>query len=261
MNKLAATATAVMVLSVISFLISLGPVAPENRPLPPAVHQLRAISQGLFQYHQATGTFPHDPRGFRHALYKLHPNVHETAFSLNPDSDSSPPQFDHSSQQLLGGDIVYLNQPLSDLSGPEMVVLYAVGCPDRTWVLTSHGSPTIREFTLPPTNSLLGSFVTLDGFLVADRGTYDRWTETHFAPFSCTSDSHQVTSTKASTHTNTFHYESGHLSSCTVDTSYGTITETVTTDELGQITSLSRSPLNTKDIIESLWSEVANAAR
>lgn len=222
----------------------------EHRPLPPAVLKLRRIKNALDYHLYEHNTLPFDERGYRHALYKLHLWVDASDFQLFDRSDVPPPRWDHSTQSLIGGDTVYLNQRVTQRF-PCRVIFFATSPGDGTfaWVAHSASGPWSATFPASPTLALLGSFLTEDNFYVRGLDTFHDFTLTHNRVSSQTWVNGNVVSSKGSQIQIAYRYKSGRLSDCTVTLEGGKITETFQTDEMGQIVSVQRSPRNWRELL------------
>lgn len=248
--------TSTIVLICVSVLVSLllpviQPVS--HRPLPPAIKKLRKINDAVEQYRTKYGHFPHDDRGQQYALYELHPYVSADVFQLFED-DGPAPYWDHQLRQLQGGDVLYINQPLADLSESQ---LFLIAKPEAnanwTWTAYTSFGPRSATFAATPDARVLGSIRTIDDLHVVGRQLYQDMAVTHVvsgSPWTTTwHNGRTLVSASVAGRSMRYDFQAGRLRTCTISTSKGTVTETFTTDEFGQITGVTRTPENWREIL------------
>lgn len=237
-----------------------------RRPLPPAVKKIREIERALAQYHYERGHLPFDERGPSFALYKLHTIVAADVFLLNEDAKVAPPKWDRVSQQLQGGDVIYINQPLSNVEQSPRVFM-AKPRPGEKWTWTGHcfWGPRSAQFAVPPDERILGSFSTVDNFDVVGHELFEDLAITHVvAGHSWTTTSHNDTgleylvSAQVAGRFMRYKFDKGRLVRCVIDVPAGEIMEEFETDELGQITAVRRTPENWRQLLGEIEDDQDN---
>jgi hypothetical protein len=242
------------VLAVAWFLFQPGCQDAENRRASSGLRKLRRINGALTEYCEKHRAMPADDLGYRYALYQLNALVDAGDFQVLDHEDRLAPSWDHERKRLLGGDIVYLNQPILAMY-PARVILFARPSGDQrsTYVGYSNFTASYEEFPVPPTDRLLGSYRHGDFFAV-DRRVYEELQLTDRSRMGKQWTSHWTSSIgpdweKCEDCEMQFEYSGGRLSRCRIKTALGTIDETFETDALGRITSVSRSPNNWRELL------------
>ena len=226
---------------------------PSKRPLPPAIKKLREIESAMAEYRHKNGHLPHDERGQEFALYQLHPFVSADAFHLI-DDEGQTPYWDHNAQQLRGGDVIYVNQPLAD-SMESQLFLIAKPKSNANWTYAAYTGfgPHSAEYAATPDEHVLGSFRTVDDFHVSGSELFQDLAATHVvygSPWTTTGNSEQgLVSASVAGRSMKYQFHEGRLTHCTITTQQGTVIETFTTDKFGQITGVNRVPDNWRKIL------------
>ena len=250
----------VLVVVVASGILLPAVLSTRSRRLPPAFFKIRDIEVALGNYAHEHGNLPFDERGPTFALYKLHELVDAKNFLLNEGSKNVPPEWDHATQQLRGGDVIYINQPISKFESGQIVFM-AKPKPGEKWTWVGHvfGGPRSASFAMPPDERILGSFRTVVDFYVVGERLYDDLASTHVvvghswaSTSSCDSAGVRLMSSEVAGRSMRYSFDNDRLVRCVIHVRAGEITEEFETDELGQITAVRRTPENWRQLLGEL---------
>ena len=207
-------------------------------------HLLRlAVALGNYQF--THGRLPYDERGSEAALYLLRDTVDVSTFDGAP-RKRNPAKWDEDSKVLVNGDFAYLNVPVTSQSNHRVVACtMPIGKSRLVFYTSVEGFVRWIELPSDGVQQLLGSWITVEGELVADAQTFTEWCKTHpffSGQYSITGDNYaKVLETSAGV-TIRCRYKNGRLFHCTIVTPMGEIKESVKTDNLGRIVDVVREP-------------------
>jgi hypothetical protein len=210
-----------------------------------AQHKLKRIVSVLQEYQRSHGTLPYSEKGPGAALFLLHQLTHPGEFECRTRNEKRlPARWDWRLSQLLNGDIGFLNEPHSRLDSSRVIVACDL---DVIRQLYATGDGVVRRSRQPiPDSQLLGSWVTIEGFLVIGKSTFDKWCETHPlegpAQVRTMEEGPGPYDAQFNDGSNVqYYYVDGRLSGCTIIAANGSvIDEAVETDRYGCITAISR---------------------
>jgi hypothetical protein len=220
---------------------------PHEVELNNATRNLRDIVNALYEYQRANKMLPYSERGEGASLFLLQPLIGAAAFDVRSPKDKKPhAQWDAKSQQLVNGNVSYLNEPQTKLDSWRVILACDF---DDARKLYATGDGVIRGTKEPiPTPALVGSWVTREDFIVVGKSTFDNWCETHplngFAELTFVDEGRNPTDAILDDGSKVhYSYEDGRLKGCKITTASGRrITETIQTDQYGRIVGISRSP-------------------
>jgi hypothetical protein len=245
----------------LGLLIAIGAICAigcdQRRGLPVATKKCRRIVMAIEKYHDAHGHIPYDERGPEYALYALHDLIDADQFQLRESSNAEQPRWDHESKRLIGGDVVYINQPLTTSKDWGAIIFMRKPTSDETW--TDVGRLGFRgwtaKFAATPDRRILGSFETVDEIYVVGRTLFEDLASTHVMSgqsWTTTSDSdHGLIEASAGDRKLRYHYLDGRIGECEIETPRGIIKEEFRTDSLGQVIGVTRSPPNWRQVLGS----------
>jgi hypothetical protein len=217
---------------------------------PVGVERSRRIMIALAQYLETNGRIPFDERGPDYALYKLHDLIDADQFQLRESATIERPRWDPDSRRLVGGDVVYINRPLTESEGLDAIIFMGTPTAGEKWTYVGHlGSGAwIAAFAATPGRQILGSFRTVDDLYVVGSALFEDLAATHVLSghsWSTTSDSeHGLISATVADRELRYQFVDGRIVQCEIQTPRGTIREEFRTDSLGQIIGATRSPAN-----------------
>jgi hypothetical protein len=218
---------------------------------------LRQISIALATYSDRYGSLPYDPKGPEYALYPLAEDLPASCFDSYPHDDPTPQaQWDHANKRLINSDFEYANVPDVDYWS-RMIVVVEAPSPSHQSVSLLRADGAITHCVTPAGSSrdLLGSWDSLDNFLVKGDELFREWEAVPLPREGGVSHSRsnvaggQILQTSYGQITISYQYEQRNLAIRRFVSPEGTITDTVTTDELGRIVAFDREPQDWK----SFW--------
>jgi hypothetical protein len=227
----------------------------QRRGLPIGVKKSRQIMIALMEYHETNGHIPFDERGPEYALYKLHDLIDADQFRLRDGSPTERPRWDHDGRRLIGGDVVYINQPLTESKDFGAIIFMGTPISTANWTYVGHlgFGPWTATFAAVPDRRILGSFLTVDDLYIVGSALFDDLATTHVVPgqsWSTTSDSdHGLISSTVGDRVMRYHFVDHCIHRCEIETPRGTIVETFRTDPLGQIIGMTRSPPDWRQVL------------
>jgi hypothetical protein len=218
---------------------------PYERPL--VSKNLKEIMLAIDNYYGLNGALPYDDRGPEYALYNLRDRLDASYFDATAEK---PPEqrayWDHQEKCLRNGDYEYWNEYCRKPSGYQVIMM--AKSPIRktlAYLGFFDGSQTSWDFPLAPDRRVLGSWVTVDSFLIHGAELYAVLASTHVVSghewTTAGNGKRMQTAEVAGLHI-TYRYSGATLSGCTVKTAKGVIDESFETDDLGQIIGCTRSP-------------------
>lgn len=149
-----------------------------NEQVDHARSNLKQIGLALQAYQDANRTLPYSDKGDDAALYALKQLVAPAVFECRLHNNGRPrARWDERARRLANGDVAYLNEPHTQLDSARVVITCNLDYARQLYV-TGNSVVWGRIEAIPP-SQLLGSWVTDEGFLVADKSTFDKWCETH----------------------------------------------------------------------------------
>jgi hypothetical protein len=200
----------------------------------------RQIAAALRVYESRHGHLPYSERGSDAGLYMLRGAIDPDVFqAADKRGKAESPHWDTESERLINGDVLYFNEPHARLHNWQIILvmdltplrnyqIYALGCG-----IAGAWSPTI------PARVLIGSWLTIEHFLIKDKDSYDQWCK--LRPV----DGYPVISYDGTRPVDEqlkdgsrFHYsyDGERLSRCQITTADGSkIIESIMTDEYGRI--------------------------
>ncbi|HVC92574.1 MAG TPA: hypothetical protein VND64_02740 [Pirellulales bacterium] len=223
-----------------------------RKAVPSRRNQLRHILIAMQNYFDVHGSFPYHAGGSRNALFLLRPYLTVDEFV-----------WDESLRKWDDFPVEYLNDK-SGRRGSSQVILVSKPVGERTSAFLGEADSTLfgHDFPMLPDDSLhrswetsfLGSFRTIDNFLVANEALFASWEQTHSGSgygesWTMTSHGRMLTSASSGGLSIAYEYYGGSLVRCEVTTPTGVIKESVTTDHLGCIIELSREPENWQSLL------------
>lgn len=229
-----------------------------RRGLPVGVKKSRQILAAISHYEETEGRIPYDERGPEYALYRLHDLIDADQFQLTQSETTKPPRWDHNSQRLVGGDVLYINRPLRRSDNFGAIIFMGTAKAGERWAYVGHlgFGPWMAAFAATPDNRILGSFRTVDDLYVVGSSTFEDVAITHVASghsWSTTSGSDRgLISANVGDRELQYDFVDGCIRHCRIRTPRGTIDEEFRTDPLGQILEITRAPLNWRKVLGSL---------
>jgi hypothetical protein len=242
-------------------IIAIGAACPigceksSGRNLPVGAKKCRHIVNALTQYFETHGRIPFDERGPEYALYKLHDLIDADQFQLRETATTERPRWDAGSKRLVGGDVLYLNQPLTKSEGLGAIMFMGTPTDKEKWAYVGSlgDGPWTAAFAASPDGRILGSFRTVDGLYVVGSDLFEGLAAAHVVSghsWSTTSDSeHGLTSAAVGDRALHYQFVDGRIVRCEIKTPRGTIEEEFRTDPLGQIVGVTRSPPNWRQVL------------
>jgi hypothetical protein len=228
---------------------------PRSRSLPVGARKSRGIGIALAQYLETNGHIPFDERGPEYALYQLHDLIDADQFQLRDSATTERPRWDHNSKRLAGGDVLYINKPLTKSECRDAIIFMCTPTADEKWTYVGQlgSGPFTAAFAATPGRQILGSFRTVDDFYVVGSALLEDLAATHVVSghsWSTNSDSeHGLISATVGNRTLRYQFVDGRIVWCEIQTSRGTVREEFRTDSLGQIIGVSRSPPNWRQVL------------
>ncbi len=238
-----------------------------RRPQSQAWRNLRQISLSLANYEYAYGAYPYDSRGADYALYLLYADAQAKGWTLDAKFFDSHPherptpdaRWDHISGRIIDSDFDYWNNPDPDgllaqhKDGCPTVLVLERPAPGDKWLLFSTTEARIRSCGIPAGDykKLFGTVET-GNFLVANRELFNEWQQVRLPagiPGTSQSSGNQLDSEEAGDVTMSYTYSGDHLKQRTCVSPGGKIIDSVTTDEIGRITGLSREPADWRMVL------------
>ena len=224
---------------------------------------LRQISVALGQYHWEKKSLPYDPRGPDFALYLLAPYISAASFDSHPYDDPRPEaKWDHVQKRLLNSDFRYLNPPDTEACNDSTVICVEDPneLPENALFLQLDRD---IQFCRPPDDSmreLLGSVISSDRFFIKTRDVLREWESiplpadeeherTSSAPALGALWNSRIILRRIGSIQIRYEYQNDKLTHRRFVAPEGKITDTVETDEIGQIVSFKREPPDWK----SFW--------
>ncbi len=129
----------------------------------------------------AHGHIPYDDAALNTPSDALHDLIDADQFQLRETSNAERPRWDHESKRLIGGDVVYINQPLTTSKDLGAIILMRKPTNEETW--TDVGRLGFRGWTAKvaatPDRRILGSFETVDELYVVGRTLFEDLASIH----------------------------------------------------------------------------------
>jgi hypothetical protein len=215
-------------------------------PMSPLHRKLRNICLAMAQYHAQHGSLPYSDDGPEHALYLLHPFLDDEELKWN-----------HDLERLEDSNIEYINEKDARPYSSRVLILAKRGLTKSgVYLGGGDGITWWHDCPAPPDRSLLGSWLTLEGFLVPDLTTWEDWEQTHPSSGqhrSTTSVTDEMGTRLVQTEIGAllirYEYADGRVAKCIITTPKGVIEEDVETDHLGRVIGLSRKPDDWKSLL------------
>jgi len=226
--------------------------------VPVGIKKSREILMAISQYEETQGRIPNDPRGPEYALYRLHDLIDADQFQLGQNATSQPPRWDHESQRLVGGDVIYINKPLRQSDDFGAIIFMGTPKAGEKWTYVGHlgFGPWTATFAATPDNRILESFQTVDNLYVVGSSIFEDVAITHVVSghsWSTTTDSDRgLISANVGDRELQYDFVEGRIRHCRIRTPRGTIDEEFRTDSLGQILGITRTPANWRQVLGSV---------
>lgn len=270
-RRLDAVAKVVFVLLVAT--VALIFILPALQPAPPRRSQawlnLRRISLALSNYCYHHGAFPYDPRGGDYSLYQLYRDMVANGEGLDPSIFDSHPhdrprreaRWDHALGRIVDSDFDYWNGSKAEVGDlefgsyryPTIFVVERPGPDDRrVYIWTSNAMIGSCRVPAGGHHKLFGTLQSGE-FLIANRELFDEWSQLHLpsgipGTMRCTGNSLDFEESAGGVRIS-YVYQGERLKQRMFIVPDGEIIDTVTTDDIGIITGLSREPADWHKIV------------
>ena len=209
---------------------------------------LKQITIAIQHYQMTNGTLPYSERGSAAALFSLRHAITPTIFEgISRQGSTRRAKWDVQSKQLINADVVYLNVPNKRLESWRVILACPSDSGNYGSFATGDGIVRAWKGTIP-VSDVLGCWVTLEGFLVVKKATFEKWCETHpmggFKELRHIGEGPGPNDARLKDGSNVqYIYVDGRLDGCKITAANGTrIDEAVETDRYGRIVGISRSP-------------------
>lgn len=232
-----AAAVAVVCIAVVAIIPAFQEA--QSHPMHPLQRELKNICLAMLHYHQQYGSFPYSDDGPRHALYLLRPFL-----------DGEQLKWNHERERFEDGTFEYLNERDAQPGTRRVLIMARVGSTNQVLFGMADGVTLYYDCPGAPDRSLLGSWRTVEHFLVSDVTMLMDWCQTHPSSGLRRSET-SVTDENGTLLVETeeigvlsirCEYSDGRLEKCLITTPKGIIEEDVETDHLGRVIGLSRKP-------------------
>lgn len=235
----------------------------------------RQIIDAMRKYRAMHGSFPYHDRGAGYALYRLRGVADISSFNAIPrKTPLERAEWDDRLERLANSDFLYLNERgfVPSESVQRVVLMAKVGAFPGWALLGTPDGQVLWHETSAPGASLLGNWVSPDGFLFTDPEVLGDWVKSHNLPYAVGSNGsgprqqngskrpfgsperefdphHRLTRVAGNGVIIEYQYTRNRLTGCNVYCPAGTIRESVSTDEFGRIIGIARSPEDWKDLV------------
>lgn len=205
------------------------------------------IAVAMDNYQLESGCLPYNPKGADYAFYDLRTYCENdaTRFGDRWADEDKKPFWDKKKQRLHNSAVFYLNPAENDGLDQQITLVHSIS----PLVANRTGRVTYYDCAAPD-ERFLGKYLTSDGYVIADESILIEWEQVRTGDYMWKYHLRdRINNLERNDFKIAYKYDGKRLAKCTITTPDGLIEETVTTDDLGIITAVSRSPKNWKQLL------------